>query len=275
MKKLHFTYEMLIQYSAPVARCNFTIKCMPKDSARQQISNVKIEILPDEPYCTGFDGLGNKQIYGVNEDGHTMFRFYTEGDAQTGLSDYEEEAEESQTMIFRHPHGLNQAGEQITAYYRKLREQWEQRAGQDGTNETDDDYAFASYVMHELHRDFDYQPCTTDVDTTAEEAFVQGHGVCQDYAHIFVALMHLAHIPARYVTGLIVGEGASHAWVEIVHLHKWRGLDPTNDCVVGDEHIRIGVGRDAKDCMINRGIMHGGGLHTQTISVSVKEKIRT
>ena len=125
--------------------------------------------------------------------------------------------------------------------------------------------------MHALHRDFQYQPCTTDVDTTAEDAFIQGYGVCQDYAHIYIALMHLAGIPARYVTGLIVGEGASHAWVEILWKDRWYGLDPTNDLVVKDDHIKIGIGRDAKDCMINRGIMHGNCLQTQRIKVSVKD----
>ena len=114
-------------------------------------------------------------------------------------------------------------------------------------------------------------PLSTNINTTAEEAFVQGQGVCQDYAHIFIALLHLAKIPSRYVTGLIVGEGASHAWVEILCGRKWYGIDPTNNCIVSDEHIKIGIGRDARDCMINRGIMHGGGLHTQKISVSVTE----
>lgn len=111
--------------------------------------------------------------------------------------------------------------------------------------------------------------CSTNIDTKGEEAFLQGKGVCQDYAYIFIALMHFAGIPARYTTGMIVGEGVSHAWVEALWNGKWYGLDSTNDVLVTEEHIKIGVGRDAKDCMINRGIMHGGGLHTQTIKVNV------
>ena len=49
-------------------------------------------------------------------------------------------------------------------------------------------------------------------------------------------------------------------------------MDPTHNRAVGDDYIKLGIGRDAKDCMINRGIMHGGGLHTQTIVVQVSEK---
>ena len=125
--------------------------------------------------------------------------------------------------------------------------------------------------MEQLHQDFTYQSGSTGIRTGAEEAFRQGCGVCQDYAHILIALLQLSGIPARYVTGLLIGEGVSHAWVEIWHDHKWYGLDPTNRMWVDDKHIRIGVGRDARDCLINRGIMHGGGEQMQTVAVSVKE----
>ncbi|MDO5156566.1 MAG: transglutaminase family protein [Eubacteriales bacterium] len=260
MRKLHFTYEMQIEYSIDVARCNFTIKCCPQNTARQRLEDVNVQLFPATTYCTGVDGLQNKQIYGVNELPHKIFRFQTDGTAYTGLCDYEEIVNEDYAMIFRHPHGLNQAGVGIMDFYEKHKPD-------SGLSV----YEKAQYFMHLLHAKFSYQPCTTDVDTTAEDAFVQGHGVCQDYAHIFISLMHLSNIPARYVTGLIVGEGASHAWVEVLCDDKWYGFDPTNEKMVVDEHIKIGVGRDAKDCMINRGIMHGGGLHTQIIKVNVKD----
>lgn len=251
---------MEIEYSVDVARCNFTIKCIPKDTMRQKIEGTLIDLLPETSYCTGVDGLRNIQIYGVNEKPHTSFRFRIEGNACTGLSDCEEMADEDIAMVFGHPHGLNRAGEKIRAYYEKKKPKAES-----GPYET------AMELMHDLHRDFAYQAGSTTIETTAEEAFAQGHGVCQDYAHIFIALLHLAGIPARYVTGLIIGEGASHAWVEILQDGRWYGLDPTNDVVVTEDHIKIGIGRDAKDCMINRGIMHGGGLHTQRVKVHVTE----
>lgn len=260
MRRLCFTYEMEILYSEEVSRCNFTIKCIPKNTSRQNIGQYKIELFPVNQYCVGKDGLGNIQIYGINEKKHNRFLFQIEGIAVTGLKEFEEESEEDIAMIFRHPYGLNIPGREIRKYYEKNK-----------PKETLTAYDKAIELMHALYRDFHYQPCTTDVDTSAEQAFIQGHGVCQDYAHIFIALLHLADIPVRYVTGLIVGEGASHAWVEILWENKWYGLDPTNDLVVKDEHIRIGIGRDAKDCMINRGIIHGSCLQTQKIKVSVKD----
>ena len=107
--------------------------------------------------------------------------------------------------------------------------------------------------------------------TTAEEAFMQRKGVCQDYAHIFIALCHLAKIPARYVAGMMVGEGFSHAWVEILSDGVWYAIDPTHACMANDTYIKISVGRDAEDCMINKGIMKGGGTQLQTVRVLVEE----
>lgn len=267
MKTLHFDYYMKIEYSIEVCRCNFTIKCIPENTARQAIDNITIEMCPPTEYNWGRDGLNNRQIYGLNEAPHKSFYFRISGRARTGLCEYEEKENDNLTMLFRHPYGLNSAGRCINEYYQKIVEDKNVLRFVEEIN----NLSFARKVMNQIHADFKYVPNSTNVNTTAEEAFSQGYGVCQDYAHIMIAVLHKANIPARYVTGLIVGEGASHAWVEVWHDGKWYGLDPTNNKVVSDEHIKIGVGRDAHDCMINRGIMHGGGNHTQTINVCVRE----
>lgn len=261
MKQLRFDYAMLIDYSIAVSKCNFTIKCIPQDNKRQQIKNIRIELVPNTKYSEGVDGLGNKQIYGLNQVPHSSFSFRISGEAITGLADYEEDENDNISMIFRFPHGLNRAGDSILEYYEQV-----------NPLEERDVYRKAIRLMNRLYKDFHYKPNSTTITTSAEEAFKQGCGVCQDFAHIYIALLHLAGIPARYVTGLIVGEGASHAWVEILYNGKWYGLDPTNNMLVSNEHIRIGIGRDASDCMINRGIMHGGGYHTQKINVNVTEQ---
>ncbi|MGN0401307.1 MAG: transglutaminase family protein [Acetatifactor sp.] len=262
MKHLIFDYDMQIDYSVAVSRCNYTIKCIPQNTMRQRIEKIAIDLFPKTNYSWGMDGLKNRQIYGMNEEEHNTFCFHISGDARTGLAEYEEIADDSMAMIFRHPHGLNVAGEGIRTYFEKISQEimFEKDA-----------YAKAIRIMHRLYGDYRYQANMTTINTTAEEAFLLGQGVCQDYAHIFIALLHLAGVPARYVTGLMIGEGASHAWVEVLHNGMWYGLDPTNDKLVLSDYIKIGVGRDAGDCMINRGIMHGGGLHTQKIKAIVKE----
>ncbi len=129
-------------------------------------------------------------------------------------------------------------------------------------------------LMHRLHKDFSYQKAATDVTTTAEQAFLRGAGVCQDYAHIFISLLRLAGIPARYVTGMLQGEGESHAWVEAALGKYWYGLDPTNDCTVAAAHIKIGAGRDFADCRISQGIFFGCGSisQQQIVQVSVEQQ---
>ena len=78
MTQLHLSYDMLIEYSVEVQRCNFTIKCIPTDTLRQKIKNIKIQITPEVRYSYGKDGLKNIQIYGVNEEAHKMFNFHIE-----------------------------------------------------------------------------------------------------------------------------------------------------------------------------------------------------
>ena len=262
MKRLHLSYDMMIEYSEEVQRCNFTIKCNPVDSLRQEISNIQIQIIPNVKYSYGKDGLGNIQIYGVNESPHKSFRFHIEADAKTGMCDYETDMNDDIDMIFGHEHGLNIAGSKIKSFYESI----------SYINDISDTYEKAEKIMHELSKNLKYVSGSTNVNTSAEEAFIQGYGVCQDYAHIYISVLHLAGISARYVTGFIVGEGESHAWVEVLCDKKWYGFDPTHDITVNDNYIKVGVGRDAKDCMINRGIMHGGGLHTQKVTVQVFEE---
>lgn len=261
MKKLHFEYRMRIEYSVEVSKCNFTIKCIPKTNVRQRIGELDISVSPPTRYHEGKDGLNNKQIYGSNDYPHNYFEFVISGEAITGISTYDEEYDDNIDMLFKHPYGLNVAGPKLMDYCRYI-----------NPFKISDGLERAEYIMSRLHSDFKYVKNSTSLNTSAEEAFAQGYGVCQDYAHIFISLLHLANIPARYVTGLIIGEGESHAWVEVLYKDKWYGLDPTNDTLVRDNHIKIGIGRDARDCTINRGIMHGGGLHTQTINVCVKEE---
>lgn len=262
MKKLQFDYFMKIQYTVPATECHFTIKCMPYTTARQEISDLNITLMPDDGYSEDRDSFGNKQIYGQIPEPHSEFYFHITGNAVTGLSDYEQTESGELFPVFRYPHGMNCGGDHINTYYQSLADSLSGLS----------DYEKGVVLMHALYRDFTYEKNCTDMNTTAEEAWTLGKGVCQDYAHILIALCHLAKIPARYVTGMLIGEGYSHAWVEVYDSGRWYGLDPTNDLLVTDSHIRIGCGRDARDCMINRGVMLGGGAQTQTISVSVSEQ---
>jgi transglutaminase-like putative cysteine protease len=108
-----------------------------------------------------------------------------------------------------------------------------------------------------------YTSGVTEVSTSALEAFEAGHGVCQDYAHVTLALLRAMGIPARYVSGYLhprrdadkgeVVSGESHAWVE-AWLGDWWGFDPTNGVPAGERHVIVGRGRDYADVPPLRGI---------------------
>ena len=136
-----------------------------------------------------------------------------------------------------------------------------------------------------IKKSFRYAAGSTQIDTPVEVALKQRAGVCQDFAQVMIALLRAAEIPARYVTGYIetenqrkaaeskrapalIGASESHAWVE-AYLPGgfWWPLDPTNDCVAGERHVKVAVGRDYLDCTPTRGVFKG--THTEKLSVAV------
>lgn len=258
MKQLHFDYYMQIHYSEPVNTCHYTIKCIPPDTDRQKISNVSIELSPKEKPCRSVDSFGNRILYGTVEGAHTKFHFHIEGDAVVGCAPYESAKDDVRLGMYRYPYGLTCAGSGLKSYFNSL--QLQENAYDNGI-----------ILMEHIYQDFSYEKDVTNISTTAEEAWSLRRGVCQDYAHIMIALARMADIPARYVCGMLAGEGFSHAWVELMCKDGWYAFDPTNNMIVSDSHIKLGIGRDASDCAINRGVMHGGGKQTQLILVSVKE----
>lgn len=116
-----------------------------------------------------------------------------------------------------------------------------------------------------IYTNFKYEKGITNIETKIDDILSLNSGVCQDFAHVMLQLLRSKNIPARYVSGYVCpnkngmrGEGATHAWVEayIPNL-GWVGLDPTNNCIVNDEHVKIAVGRHFKDCSPTKGIYRG------------------
>jgi len=122
---------------------------------------------------------------------------------------------------------------------------------------------FAAYLCTFLYIRMTYTSGSTSVSTTAAEAWASRKGVCQDYAHVFLALARLAGLPARYVSGFLPGEGAMHAWVEVLvntvsgEGAYWYALDPTHNCWVSGRYVSVAVGRDYRDIVPNSGTYHG------------------
>ena len=129
-----------------------------------------------------------------------------------------------------------------------------------------------------VYENFEYRKGVTTVETSPDEIWKLKAGVCQDFAHILLVMLRRVGIPARYVSGYICpkdqelrGEGATHAWVEIcVPFYGWIGLDPTNNCIANDRHVRLAIGRHFTDCTPVKGTYKGSSEHTLEVSVSIR-----
>jgi len=132
---------------------------------------------------------------------------------------------------------------------------------------------FCQYVFDT----FTYRKGITTVETTVDEIWKIKSGVCQDFAHILLVMLRLNSIPSRYVSGYICpnksgmrGEGATHAWVEAyIPFFGWMGLDPTNNCIASETHVRLAVGKNFSDCSPVKGTYRGSSNHTLEVAVSV------
>jgi transglutaminase-like putative cysteine protease len=137
-----------------------------------------------------------------------------------------------------------------------------------------------SELNEAIYKLFSYVPNSTKVDSPIEEALETRQGVCQDFAHIMIALVRRAKIPCRYVSGYMFHrdeterdrsiEGASHAWIEaLVPRLGWVAFDPTNNLVGGDRHIRVAIGRDYADVPPTRGVYKGEAQSELSVAVTV------
>jgi transglutaminase-like putative cysteine protease len=147
------------------------------------------------------------------------------------------------------------------------------------------DYHLLQTVMDmntRIYEDFVYKQGSTNLETTPFDIFTSRSGVCQDFANLLICLCRLLNIPARYRVGYIytnanyenkIQSEASHAWTEVyLPFVGWRGFDPTNGCLVNQDHVRVACGRNYRDATPTSGtILKGGGLESLLVDVKMKE----
>ncbi|MBO7448728.1 MAG: transglutaminase family protein, partial [Clostridiales bacterium] len=246
MAFLNYEYKMKITYSEPVGRCHFTIKSIPADDFRQKSISYSISIAPPVQYSKSQDSFGNIQIIGKEDESHSEFEFVIKGLVETRSGSIVGGINPNTIGMYKYPHGMCIPGESISSFFTEIEAE---------IHAISSEKEKCIKIMNLLYGKMTYEHGSTTVKTTAEEAFTIGKGVCQDYSHIYITLLRLFKIPARYVCGLIVGEGESHSWVEAVCKGSFIAFDPTHNVEVSDEYIKLGMGRDAFDCAINRGVM--------------------
>jgi transglutaminase-like putative cysteine protease len=136
----------------------------------------------------------------------------------------------------------------------------------------------ATEIASRVRSQVSYMAGATGVRTNAQEAWDQGQGVCQDMAHLTVALLREAGLPARYVSGYLHADpsaepgqtavGESHAWVEY-WAGSWLPCDPTSGAPVRERHVVVARGRDYLDIPPLKGIYHGAPTSALDVTVEV------
>jgi transglutaminase-like putative cysteine protease len=141
-------------------------------------------------------------------------------------------------------------------------------------------FAATLELTRRIHAEFKYQPGSTSVATPLSEVLRTRRGVCQDFAHLEIAMLRALGLPARYVSGYVYNRpsdgsarpyaDASHAWISVYSPSLgYVDFDPTNGSIPADEHVTLGWGRDFSDVSPLKGVILGGGSHAVRVAVDV------
>lgn len=272
MKRLHFRYEMQLDMSQDVTDHHFLFRLRPMEDGVQACEEFDCRITPADTVSEVWDGFGNRGYAGAVRRSHRQLTAVSEGIV---LVRREKTVREDVHPMYRFPSAYTAPEREIVDLCRRAG--WEDTGlgeGESraiGSGDTRSSLTSVVSMMDTLYRCFSYEPGVTTVQTKAAEALRGGAGVCQDFAHILISMCRFAGVPARYVAGMMVGEGASHAWAEVWVDGIWTGVDPTHNRLVDETYIKLTHGRDFGDAAVDKGCFIGIAMQRQQIHVKVEE----
>ena len=247
MVLLGYSYRVTSLFCPPVGYHAFKLRAVPMECAMQHVTEHVLQVWPACTIMHAIDGLGNAVQYGSVSDRHERFCIESRGVVEVGGYCVPDDG----------PEGFYVSPTPLTSWNDDI------RGMALGKN--------AAEIMHCVYRHLTYERFVTDNSTTAADVYARRHGVCQDYAHLMIAACRAVGLPARYVNGLTLGEGETHAWVE-VHDGKgaWLGYDPTRDCEVHHGYLKLAHGRDVNDCPSNRGRFYQWTTESMTVNCKLE-----
>lgn len=255
-RTLAFYYTTNNEYSYPIREHDFLLRCIPQELPEQKILEYELTVMPNVTGGNyGIDSFGNRTYTGRLPEDHSFFRYTVSGRA---CRDDALRANEKPLPIYSFPSALTEPSPVLLEFNESI-------------PIVEDSLTEANLIREKVYTFMKYVSGVTCVDTTASEAFEKKQGVCQDFTHIFITLCRMHRIPARYVSGLPIGEGASHAWAEVWANGKWHGIDPTRNCDADEKYLKFCTGRDFKDCPIEQGVFLGFGAQSQEVFTKVED----
>ncbi len=282
--RLDIRYETRFRYDAPVRESHNEVRACPVDDARQRVLDFRLRVDPATTVQSFRDYWGTRvETFGVTAR-HDRLDVVAEISVETSPASDDpapptpiaELAADERFHEYLVPSRHTGGGDEFTEVA---------AAVIDGAASAEEaGRAVSTWVGEALT----YTPGATRVDTPITEVFERRVGVCQDYAHLTVALCRAVDVPARYVSGYLFArrddrmtehedeESVSvqtHAWVEVgVAPGRWQPLDPTNGRDVADRHVKIGHGRDYFDVTPFHGSFSGSADPTLVSSVDIRRR---
>ncbi len=281
--RLNIRYLTRFDYTDPVHESQNELRACPATDLHQQLVHYDVTVSPSARVASYLDYWGTRvDTFGIRHR-HDHLEVVAEATVDTlpaaelrpgvSLADVRETRFRDEYFPFlqRSPHV--DWGEAVTA------------AARETVADCGDDAVAAVHAIHERVAALDYETGRTYVGVAVDRVFEVGGGVCQDFAHLAVAMYRAIGVPARYVSGYLFtvddSSGAdteedevevqTHAWVEVLLPGRdWSAFDPTNRQAVSERHVTIGRGRDYDDVAPLRGVFNGATDHEMLVRVSMR-----
>ncbi|MEX0590972.1 MAG: transglutaminase family protein [Xanthobacteraceae bacterium] len=269
--RLHIAHETIYRYDTPAKSAIELLRLTPRNHDGQFVVRWRIDVSEDCRLQAHEDAFGNL-THNFTADGPlTELRVGVTGEVETQNTAgvINGTLERFPPSLFLRETPLTKANAPIIGF------------AEDAARAADDPLGRLHALQSRIHESFTFDPDPTHPATSAAEAFALRRGVCQDYAHVFIAAARHLEMPARYIGGYFLradGENAQqagHAWAEAqVPDLGWVAFDPTNGISATDAHVRVAVGLDYLGAAPIRGTRFGGTGETMAVSVHVDQAAR-
>jgi transglutaminase-like putative cysteine protease len=267
--KLEVVHSTRFRYSGPIAETVMEVRLQPMDGGGQRCLEFELSVSAGIQPRSYHDGYGNSVHYFNLVRPHSRLAVTSRSVVETGGERDSDQGEElvQDFLRFRSP-VKDVTGVRELARRYPIADPGLPEAVESALDE----------LTLTISREFAYDRAVTNVYSAVDEVLALKAGVCQDFAHLFIAAARAMGVPARYVSGYIHTPGeagaasASHAWAEAwVPTRGWIGYDATHPVRTGGHHVRVAVGRDYSDAAPTRGIYIGSATGTMDVSVKTKQ----
>ena len=276
--KLEIEHSTRYRYSGPIAETVMEVRLQPMDGLGQRCLEFELDVSAGIEPRTYRDGYGNNVHYFNLVRPHTRLSVTGRSVVETGRDLDSDPGEELVHDFLRYRSPVKDVpGVREIARNHPIADAKSGPAVEQALDE----------LTLAISRDFAYDRAVTNVYSAVDDVLALRAGVCQDFAHLFIAVARAMGVPARYVSGYIhqpraAGDGgvqgspgsvatASHAWAEAwVPGRGWVGYDATHPVRTSEHHVRLAVGRDYSDAAPTRGIYVGSATGTMEVRVRTR-----